>query len=40
LSGDIAGASPDEIRALEVIASIVEGAVAYCSDPEICRVTD
>ena len=40
LSGDIAGATPDEIRALEVIASIVGGEVAYCSDPEVCRASD
>jgi predicted amidohydrolase YtcJ len=36
LSGDVAGASPDEIRALDVIATIVGGAVVYCSQTEVC----
>jgi predicted amidohydrolase YtcJ len=38
LSGDITGATPDEIRALDVIATIVGGTVAYCSNPDVCRV--
>ena len=36
LSGDIVDASPDEIRAMTVIATIVGGTTAYCGDPEIC----
>ena len=32
------GASPDQIRAMEVIATIVDGIVVYCSDTEICGV--
>ncbi len=36
LSGDVTGATPDEIRAFEVIATIVGGTVAYCSDREAC----
>ncbi len=40
LSGDIASASPDGIRALEVIATIVDGTVAYCSDHTVCQGTE
>jgi predicted amidohydrolase YtcJ len=36
LSGDITSATPDEIRAMTVIASIVGGVPAFCADPEIC----
>ena len=36
LSGDVLTTSPDEIRALEVVATIVDGTVVYCSDTEIC----
>jgi hypothetical protein len=36
LSGDVTTGTPDEIRALDVIATIVDGAVAYCADPAIC----
>ena len=36
LSGDVTSATPDEIRAMAVIATIVGGVVAYCSDPEVC----
>jgi predicted amidohydrolase YtcJ len=36
LSGDIATSTPDEIRALEVVATIVGGNVAYCSDAAVC----
>jgi predicted amidohydrolase YtcJ len=36
LSGDIATSTPDEIRALEVVASIVGGNVTYCSDAAVC----
>ena len=36
LSGDVTNATPDEIRAMDVIATIVDGIVVYCSDPEVC----
>ncbi len=36
MSGDVSGATPDDIRALDVIATIVNGSVAYCSDSEVC----
>ncbi|CAN5686435.1 hypothetical protein BH23CHL7_BH23CHL7_13540 [soil metagenome] len=36
LSGDVTSATPDEIRAFEVIATIVGGIVVYCSDTEVC----
>ena len=36
LSGDVTDATPDEIRAMTVIGTIVGGSVAYCSDPTVC----
>ena len=36
LSGDVRGATPDEIRDMEVIATIVGGVVVYCSRAEVC----
>ena len=37
LSGDVTGgATPDEIRAMSVVATIVGGVPAYCTDPEVC----
>jgi predicted amidohydrolase YtcJ len=36
LSGDVTSGTPDEIRVLDVIATIVDGAVAFCADPAIC----
>jgi predicted amidohydrolase YtcJ len=36
LSGDVTGATPDEIRALKVIATIVGGNSAFCAEPAIC----
>jgi hypothetical protein len=36
LSGDVNGATPDEIRAMEVIATIVGGEVVHCADAEEC----
>jgi predicted amidohydrolase YtcJ len=36
LSGDIATSTPDEIRALEVVATIVGGNVVHCSDAAVC----
>ena len=40
LSGDITGATPDDIRGLEVIARIVGGAIAYRSAPEVCGIPE
>jgi predicted amidohydrolase YtcJ len=36
LSGDVTAATPDEIRAMKVIATIVDGIPAHCTDPAIC----
>jgi predicted amidohydrolase YtcJ len=36
VSGDVATSAPDEIRALEVVATIVGLKVAYCSDAAVC----
>jgi predicted amidohydrolase YtcJ len=36
LSGDVLDATPDEIRALDVVATIVNGTIAYCSETEVC----
>ena len=36
LSGDVTEGTPDEIRAISVVATIVDGVVAYCSDPAVC----
>lgn len=36
LSGDISAATPDEIRAMTVIATVVGGIPAYCADPKVC----
>ena len=36
LSGDVTDATPDEIRAMTVVATIVGGIPVYCADPEIC----
>jgi predicted amidohydrolase YtcJ len=36
LSGDVTTATPDEIRAMDVIATIVGGIPVFCSDPAIC----
>ena len=36
LSGDVLDATPDEIRAMDVIATIVDGIVVYCADAEVC----
>ena len=37
LSGDVLDATPDEIRRMEVIATIVNGIVVHCSDSEVCE---
>ncbi len=36
LSGDVLNATPDEIRAMTVIATIVGGEVEFCADPGVC----
>ena len=36
LSGDVIGATADEISGLAVIATIVAGEVAFCADPAVC----
>ena len=36
LNGDITDATPDEIRAMDVIATIVGGVPTYCPASEIC----
>ena len=36
LSGDVTAATPDAIRAMTVIATIVGGIAAYCADRKIC----
>jgi len=36
LSGDVTTATPDEIRAMTVAATIVGGSAAFCGDPRIC----
>ena len=36
LSGDVTSATPDEIRAMEVVATIVGGVVVHCADAEVC----
>ena len=36
LNGDVTAATPNEIRDMTVIATIVGGIPAHCSDPEIC----
>lgn len=36
MSGDVSGATADEIRAMEVVATIVDGIVVHCSDTDVC----
>jgi predicted amidohydrolase YtcJ len=36
LSGDVTAATPDEIRSMEVVATIVGGIPAHCADAAIC----
>ncbi len=36
MSGDVTAGTPDDIRAIAVIATIVGGIPAYCGHPEIC----
>jgi predicted amidohydrolase YtcJ len=36
LSGDLTDATPDEIRALTIVATIVDGIPAYCDQSDMC----
>ena len=36
LSGNVLDATADEIRDMDVIATIVDGTVVFCADPEVC----
>jgi predicted amidohydrolase YtcJ len=36
LSGDVLNATPDEIRGMTVVGTIVGGLASYCADPAIC----
>jgi predicted amidohydrolase YtcJ len=36
LSGDVTAATPDEIRAMTVVATIVGGTPVHCAAPEVC----
>jgi len=36
LPGDVSSGTADEIRAMEVIATIVDGIAVYCSDTNVC----
>jgi hypothetical protein len=36
LSGDVLDATPDEIRAMTVIATIVGGVIEFCAEPAVC----
>jgi hypothetical protein len=36
LSGDVTAATPEEIRGMKVLATIVGGSPAFCADEEIC----
>ena len=38
--GDVTAATPDEIRAMTVIATIVGGEIEFCADPEVCTPTE
>jgi predicted amidohydrolase YtcJ len=40
LSGDVTSATPDEIRAMEVVATIVGGVVVHCAEPEVCSALE
>ena len=40
LSGDVTAATPDEIRAMSVIATIVNGVIEFCPDPAVCPLIE
>ena len=37
LSGDVTAGTPEELRAMSVVATIVGGVVEHCGDPAICE---
>jgi predicted amidohydrolase YtcJ len=39
LSGDVLDATPAEIRAMAVIATIVGGVIEFCADPAVCAAS-
>jgi predicted amidohydrolase YtcJ len=40
LSGDVTAATPNEIRAVSVVATIVDGVIESCLDPGLCSAKD
>jgi predicted amidohydrolase YtcJ len=40
LSGDVTAGTADDVRALDVIATIVDGTTVFCADAEICPLAD
>lgn len=40
LNGDVLSATPDEIRSMTVIATIVGGEIEFCGDPGVCPPTE
>jgi predicted amidohydrolase YtcJ len=40
LSGDVTAGTADDVRAIQVVATIVDGQVVFCADAEICQPTD
>jgi hypothetical protein len=40
LSGDVRAGTPEEIRAMTVIATIVNGVPVFCADPGLCQPAD
>ena len=39
LSGDVTAATPDEIRAMTVAATVVSGRVVFCADAQVCAAS-
>jgi predicted amidohydrolase YtcJ len=39
LSGDVTAGTADDVRAIQVVATIVAGQVVFCADAEICQLT-
>jgi predicted amidohydrolase YtcJ len=39
VSGDVLAATPDEIRAMTIVATLVAGEAAYCHDSVVCPAT-
>jgi predicted amidohydrolase YtcJ len=40
LSGDVTAGTADDVRATQVVATIVGGTTVFCADAEICQPTD